>query len=60
MTEELKPCPFCGGEAEYVKFKLAYGKARGQVRCVMKGCAGRAIGHHKDEKIAVEKWNTRA
>ena len=65
MNESLKPCPFCGGEAE-----LQYGgngsrEAAGMsfVRC--KGCG--AIGqkfevcrrYSSDEK-AIEAWNRRA
>ena len=42
----LKPCPFCGGEAQYV---AAYG-----VRC--KACSASLPATHKNHATA---WNTR-
>ena len=62
MMDELKPCPFCGGEAEIETFypsspmrllgwKYAY------VECQVCGCrSGVKIG--VDE--AIETWNRRA
>ena len=46
MTDELKPCPFCGGEAEY---KIAYG-----VTCHT--CGAKKPSMYAD---APEAWNTR-
>lgn len=47
---ELKPCPFCGGQA-YVY---------GVVRCLPCGYMI-AFGPHDDpERASIEKWNTRA
>jgi Lar family restriction alleviation protein len=56
MSEELKPCPFCGGTGE-----LEVGSI-GRIRlvvcnnndCLVEG----PIGHSRDEAIAA--WNRRA
>lgn len=54
MTE-LKPCPFCGGEA-------AFGANSCQgfeyVRCV--SCKARTWSCYNTEEQAAEAWNTRA
>ena len=46
---ELKPCPFCGGEAEL-------SAPSGYVECVECGIQG-PWGHNAEEAIAA--WNTR-
>ena len=62
MTEELKPCPFCGGEARLLlnaKRKI-YGKAEyrtGVVACC-NVCEARMC--YGSEKLAIEAWNRRA
>ena len=63
MTDELKPCPFCGGEAR--KYHWQYGDAIGRlvkkygVECVK--CRAdlpiRLCSEHESEAIAA--WNTR-
>ena len=69
MTPELKPCPFCGGEAAFNSHKttnkeiiklnkrdVGYG-----VNCV--GCAANNIGiilGYKTEEEAAQAWNRRA
>jgi len=51
---ELKPCPFCGGEAE-VKFFL------GNYFVACKGCPGSTFPYKgMTEEEAVEAWNRRA
>lgn len=52
--EELKPCPFCGGEAEM----LNYSENEWLVHCRM--CDGMAERWRKTEKEAIEQWNRRA
>ena len=59
MKPELKPCPFCGGEPEYIT-----GKTHGFVRCknLMCGCAGPAMpisDTYAAMPEAIKKWNTR-
>ena len=52
MTEELKPCPFCGGEAEVRMFTatLIF------VQC--KNCLAGSTAFSTDEE-AVTAWNKR-
>ena len=61
MTEELKPCPFCGGEARLLlnaKRKI-YGKDEyrtGVVACC-NVCEARMF--YGSEKLAIDAWNRR-
>lgn len=52
----LKPCPFCGGEAEIVEQKHREYASTFYVRC-----KGYCIKQHdfRDKERAVEAWNTR-
>ena len=52
MTNELKPCPFCGGEAEY-----GLTMAGEEVYCT--NC-GAAMPRTTTKDAAIEAWNTRA
>ena len=54
MSDELKPCPFCGGEAEITKWHEGY-----FVECKAHHCGG-TIGAYKTEEETIEAWNTRA
>jgi len=55
MSEELKPCPFCGGEAELQTPELT-GDLCGTVMCM--DCYG--SGPSKDDwRDALIAWNTR-
>ena len=58
MAEELKPCPFCGGEAEIVEVRDNPPETIA-IQC-KSGC-GVSV-HHKwmEESVLVERWNTRA
>ena len=52
---ELKPCPFCGGEAFYIKIMGNYEKPH-EIYCSK--CNG-AITEGRSEKQVVTNWNTR-
>ena len=54
-SEKLKPCPFCGGEAEIVEDRL-YGEDYYAGRC--RSCAATSIFEFTKEE-AVNKWNRR-
>jgi Lar family restriction alleviation protein len=59
MSEELKPCPFCGGEAASVTYP---GDGRGQsyaVNCIACGVNNRGrVGWPTNEEAA-SAWNRR-
>ena len=52
---KLKPCPFCGGEAFYIKIMGNYEKPH-EIYCSK--CDG-AITEGRSEKQVVTNWNTR-
>lgn len=58
MTE-LKPCPFCGGQAGlfYGDSTEGYIKGTGYVEAFCGLCGARIRGFNRDE--VVSKWNTR-
>ena len=58
MAEDLKPCPFCGGEAEIVEV-MDNPPETIAIQC-KSGCGVSA--HHKwmDESVLIKRWNTRA
>lgn len=56
MVDELKPCPFCGGDASMQRFNASTTPARIICKC---GIELRAVRWQSVESI-VEQWNTRA
>ena len=67
-SEELKPCPFCGGQAEIVKRDVEpqgdpwYGKQIAIfVLCKCGACLFDEDFHYgfEDKELAIEYWNTR-
>ena len=54
--DELKPCPFCGGEAEYRPVG-EFSEKNGYVRC--KNFCCEQYGY-SPKKEAIEAWNRRA
>lgn len=59
MSEELMPCPFCGGEASlFTAEEVGYiGDVHFTVKC--NGCFC-GTGHYADPGRAAEAWNRRA
>ena len=57
MEDELKPCPFCGGKAEYQHLRMVDGVSQGYIRCV-NFCCEQMVPQKKG--YAVESWNGRA
>ena len=60
MAEELRPCPFCGGEAHAALAAYASG-ATAHVVC--DGCGAKVYGYSRGERglrDAVESWNRRS
>jgi Lar family restriction alleviation protein len=62
MTDKLKPCPFCGGNAEMTKENHGIGRPFVyRVGCLTINCCGRVMtqtGQHTKAE-ASELWNTR-
>lgn len=54
MTQELKPCPFCGGKADIYNPEKRYFS----VRCTQGGCI-EGTGYNLAIIDAVNRWNTR-
>ncbi len=71
MTEELKPCPFCGGGAEMDHHQLfrhyRTGEPLDQIAVYCRECSAQIAHHHGDlsisreetAEIVVAAWNTR-
>lgn len=60
MTDELKPCPFCGGKAyTHQKDPYPYSYVQWSVGCMP---CGVVMSRHvmKDKATATEQWNTRS
>jgi Lar family restriction alleviation protein len=63
MSEAIKPCPFCGGEAYFSVGKIVDGRDWHYVECVQCGAIGPDV-KYADHNIAVKSanalaWNTR-
>lgn len=65
MKTKLKPCPFCGGEAELIPILMDYDTAESFVRCrncFAKGKTYKTAVRGEDklrEKQAIAAWNRR-
>jgi Lar family restriction alleviation protein len=58
MTEELKPCPFCGGEVK--ASKISRYSQRHQVACYSQICAAQPSIVESKKSVAISAWNSRA
>ena len=57
---KLKPCPFCGGEAELVQHQVVGYPDDFYVECVTNECIMSLGGLcYETEKEAIEAWNRR-
>lgn len=56
--KELKPCPFCGSDAE-MHFDRLCGKTIYMVKCSVDKCQCQEMGWHETEDEAIAIWNTR-
>ena len=58
MTDELKPCPFCGGEAR--TYRLQYGLMKKYcIECLECGAELPMMFCSEDEVKAIAAWNRR-
>lgn len=58
---ELKPCPFCGGEAKLISYHASMwidNPTDSFVKC--KDCGATTIHYFPTEEKAIEAWNRRA
>ena len=58
MDKQLKPCPFCGGEAKLIESNQCLAKAY-TVVCKDKLCRGRSYKCVRAKHTAIEMWNRR-
>lgn len=55
----LKPCPFCGGEAEIIASPHSLHKMAYTPRCKDRSCCGRTVKKWVELDTAVYAWNRR-
>lgn len=60
MNDKLKPCPFCGGKAEYHEncIDVEFG-SEFWIRCTQCGCSFQTGDVNDTHDKVVEKWNRR-
>lgn len=58
MKEKLKPCPFCGSEAE-TKRSYSAGHPIFKTRCSNAVCCASRTQSYTDPDLSEDKWNTR-
>lgn len=75
MSKQLKPCPFCGGEASAEgrltfadTYKAWWGENRGKdnrmresfyCNCIRCGSSNQGLHGHRTRDLAIMAWNTR-
>jgi Lar family restriction alleviation protein len=57
MSDELKACPFCGGDAVLIP-SIAGSMTLWQAHCEWDGCGARSLKTN-NEGLAIAAWNTR-
>ena len=57
--QELKPCPFCGGEAALIN-TMAFGKSCKSVMCIKCRATVSNFAGDMQEERATEAWNRRS
>ena len=64
MTDKLKPCPFCGGEAEFANDHKILNQYGVRLMCTGKHCCAAQVGVDKTVKEAkikaIDRWNKRS
>ena len=62
MTEELKPCPFCGGDPSVSTYETESLWSHNQVTYTKVGCDDCDVGFDSEEGMtpAPDAWNARA
>ena len=65
MSEELKPCPFCGGEAEMQEIEVCDMSEYGESPLIgyVVSCSNCCIsfdGYFSSKEAAAEQWNNRS
>jgi len=58
MSEELKPCPFCGGKAIIVSYGSDDNGSH-QIDCDNEKCCSPSSNTHRIKTDAISAWNTR-
>lgn len=53
MSDELKPCPFCGGKAVLIRDRDAF-----KIYCTNRSCDAQ-YGWCADEEYTIDGWNRR-
>ena len=63
MADKLKPCPFCGGEAEYStidsSYVIPFGTIHHFVTCKNNHCLEGLYSRGNTKEEAIEAWNNR-
>lgn len=59
MTDKLKPCPFCGGEAFTFTMQQLKGIGCDSMTSVVCKKCHAASNHFMDDDKAIEAWNRR-
>lgn len=56
-TDNLKPCPFCGGQAAVQEMRYSMLQSENFVKCV--NCGAESSRYYDDAHSAINAWNRR-